>query len=345
MLDDCERLVNQMENLSQVPGVNPRGIMKPICPDPDLILPQGIVGNSSSFRACLQLLGKAARCDTTVLITGETGTGKECFAKLLHEASSRRTGPFVAVNCGALPDNLVEAELFGHARGAFTGAVSDRTGKFVLAHGGTLFLDEIGEMPPVAQTRLLRALQERVVEPVGGQPVAVDIRLVAATHRNLQDDVRVGRFREDLWFRLNVVHVHIPPLRERREDIVPLARHFFDRFNALYGADGILTPAHESLLRAYAWPGNVRELANVMERAVVLADSGGLALWLEEPYVRSAGIAEVPYPGVRATKRAAERAAIEAALAACGGNKTLAAARLGISRRSLFYKLKAYWMG
>ena len=308
--------------------------------------PEGLLGASPAFLRCIETARRAAIAGSTVLITGESGTGKEGIARLIHRESPRSAGPFIPVNCGAIPENLIEAELFGYARGAFTGALSARPGKFTLAHGGTLFLDEIGEMPLTMQVRLLRVLQERVVEPLGGGgPVRADFRLVAATHRDLREAVRLGHFREDLWFRLHVVPVTLPPLRERAGDAVLLARHYLDRFNALYGTTYVLDAAHEERLSSHPWPGNVRELINVIERAVVLSDHGRLRL---EPDAGSsaarAGVS-TPQPGsdsVRERLRAVERDAILTVLDACRWNKTQAAERLGISRRGLLYKVREY---
>lgn len=306
----------------------------------------GLWGESPVFLRSLESARKAARTDSPVLITGESGTGKEGVARLIHAASDRASGPFVPVNCGALPENLIESELFGHVRGAFTGATADRPGKFTLADGGTLFLDEIGEMPPSMQVRLLRVLQERVVEPVGGgAEVRTDFRLIAATHRDLREEVRAGRFREDLWFRLHVIPVSLPPLRDRERDVVLLARRFLDVFNDRYGRSLALSSENELTLLAHTWPGNVRELANAVERAVVLAEGCDLRFELDE--ARSGAQVELlPAPhSVKARRRAAEREVIVAALEACRWNKTLAAARLGISRRGLLYKVKEYEIG
>jgi DNA-binding NtrC family response regulator len=306
----------------------------------------GLLGESSVFLNSLESARKAARTQSTVFISGESGTGKEGFARFIHETSDRSEAPFIPVNCGALPENLIESELFGHVRGAFTGALSDRPGKFVLAHGGTLFLDEIGEMPMSMQVRLLRALQEHVVEPVGsGAPVRTDFRLIAATNRDLREEVRAGRFREDLWFRLHVVPVQLPPLRERGRDIVLLARHFLSLFNIRYGTSLDLSSENERTLLAHLWPGNVRELANAMERAVVLSDGAGLMVELDSAQDAVSPGATYTDVSVRGRRRAAEREVILAALEACRWNKTQAAERLGISRRGLLYKVKEYGIG
>jgi DNA-binding NtrC family response regulator len=308
--------------------------------------PSGLLGDSPAFLKSLESAHKAARTHSNVLITGESGTGKEGIARMIHDSSSRSNGPFIPVNCGALPENLIESELFGHVRGAFTGALADRPGKFVLAHGGTLFLDEIGEMPQSMQVRLLRALQEHVVEPVGGgAPVRANFRLIAATNRDLREEVRAGRFREDLWFRLHVIPVVLPPLRERGRDIVLLARHFLSLFNSRYSTSLTLSPENEKTLLAHMWPGNVRELANAMERALVLSDGSDLMIELDAAQdVSPSGAGPLDH-SVRGRRRAAEREVIIAALEACRWNKTQAAERLGISRRGLLYKVKDYGIG
>jgi two-component system response regulator AtoC len=304
--------------------------------------PGGLLGQSPAFLKCLDNARRVASTRSTVLITGESGTGKEGFARLIHESSPRSAGPFIPVNCGALPENLIESELFGHVRGAFTGAWADRPGKFVLAHGGTLFLDEIGEMPLNMQVRLLRALQEQAVEPVGGRSVRTDFRLIAATNRDLREEVAAGRFREDLWYRLHVIPLALPPLREREEDVILLAKHFLGLLNARYRTSLILTAENERTLRGHTWPGNVRELANTMERAVVLAEGGRIRIELHQPRGRESGACSAPEASVRGSRQAAEREAILAALESCRWNKTLAAQRLAISRRGLLYKVKQY---
>lgn len=307
---------------------------------PEVAASAGLLGKSPGFLKCLDNARRIARTDSTVLITGESGTGKEGFARFIHQGSGRAKGPFIPVNCGALPESLIESELFGHVRGAFTGAFADRPGKFVLANGGTLFLDEIGEMPMNMQVRLLRALQEQVVEPVGGVSTRVDFRLIAATNRDLREAVRAGRFREDLWFRLHVIPLPLPPLRERDQDVVLLAKHFLGVLNERYRTTLALTLENERTLLAHTWPGNVRELANTMERAVVLAEGGRIRIDLDEAKVKRG--ASLPDDSVRERRQAAERDAILAALEMCRWNKTLAAQRLDISRRGLLYKLKHY---
>jgi two-component system response regulator AtoC len=307
---------------------------------------------------------KVARHPSTVLVTGESGTGKELVARLVHRASPRAERAFVAVNCAAIPEALLESELFGHAKGAFTGASAERAGLFEEAHEGTLFLDEIGELPVPLQVKLLRALQEGEIRRVGdNQPRAVDVRLVAATSRDLGDEVAAGRFRADLYYRVNVVRLHLPPLRERREDVPELVRHFVARFNARLGlAVQGATPAAMERLLAYAWPGNVRELENVVERAMVLADKatidveqlpaalrdgasafGGTLLPVGAmlPAAMDTGLGEDDLSVKRQTA-ALEARLIARALARTQGNRTRAAQLLDLSPRALLYKIREY---
>jgi transcriptional regulator with PAS, ATPase and Fis domain len=233
-----------------------------------------LVHASPTFGAALDMLERAARTDASVLLLGESGTGKELLAHRLHDASARADKPFVPVDCAAIPAELFEGELFGHKKGAFTGAIADKLGLFQVADGGTLFLDELGELPAAFQGKLLRAIQERSVRPVGGnEQVAVDVRIVAATNRNLQKEVDEGRFRADLFYRLDVVRIAVPPLRERPEDVEVLAAHFLAKFGAKVGITG-LAPATLAALRAFHWPGNVRQLRNVVERACALGQPG-----------------------------------------------------------------------
>jgi two-component system response regulator AtoC len=306
-----------------------------------------IVAASTRMIDVLELIERTAEFKSTVLLTGESGTGKEVLARALHAQSPRRHEAFVAVNCGAIPENLLESELFGHSKGAFTGADRARRGLFVEANGGTLFLDEIGELPAPLQVKILRALQEEEIRPLGAsKPQQVDVRVVAATSRDLEADVESGRFREDLFYRLNVVRIEVPPLRERREDIPLLVDHFLMRFRDLLGKPvrGIAEDALERLI-LYPWPGNARELENVIERAVILADAERVGL-RELPD----GIA-TPKPGdsaaegdlsLRRARRALEVQLIERALRATNGNRTHAARRLEISHRALLYKIKEY---
>ena len=305
---------------------------------------EGIVGDSGQMQEVLSLVRRVAPSDATVLIRGESGTGKELIARALHYASPRAAGPLVKVNCAALAESLLEAELFGHEKGAFTGAIASRKGRFELADGGSIFLDEIGDLPPHLQVKLLRVLQEREIERVGSsRPVKVDVRLLAATHRNLEALVREGRFRDDLYYRINVVTIMLPPLRERREDLPPLIDHFLRTFAEKNGKTvrGITREAREALLR-YDYPGNIRELENLMERAVVLTRDDvigmeDLPLTLEAPAPESGEEA-----GLIAAVEGLERRMIREALAKAEGTQTRAAELLGISERVLRYKLRKY---
>ncbi len=235
-----------------------------------------MIGQSPAIQKVRDTVELLADSDSTVLITGESGTGKEVLARMLHHAGTRAHKPMVCMNCGAIPEELLESELFGHVKGAFTGAHRARPGRFEIANGGTIFLDEIGDMSPKLQVKLLRVLQERCFEPVGGnQPIEVDVRVIAATHRNLEKEIEQGRFREDLYYRLNIIPIHLPPLRERGEDVLLLAEHFMRRFNERKQAriEGFTDAAREAMLN-YAWPGNVRELQNLMERIATLKRAG-----------------------------------------------------------------------
>ena len=305
---------------------------------------EGIIGDSGQMQEVLSLVRRVAPSDATVLIRGESGTGKELIARALHYASPRAAGPLVKVNCAALVESLLETELFGHEKGAFTGAVASRKGRFELADGGSIFLDEIGDLPPHVQVKLLRVLQEREFERVGSsRPIKVDVRLLAATHRNLEALVREGRFRDDLYYRINVVTIMLPPLRERREDLPPLIEHFLRAFAEKNGKTvrGLTREAREALLR-YDYPGNIRELENLMERAVVLTRDDvigmeDLPLTLEAPVSGSGEAA-----GLIAAVEGLERRMIREALAKADGTQTRAAELLGISERVLRYKLKKY---
>ena len=314
----------------------------------------GEVVAGAAFRKVLELAEKVAPARTSVLITGETGTGKELVAKALHFASPRKDRPFLTVNCSALAPGVIESELFGHARGAFTGAVEARPGYFQAADGGTLFLDEVGEIEPSLQAKLLRVLQEGTYQRVGETRTrSVDVRVLAATHRDLEEAMRTGRFREDLYYRLAVVNLKLPALRERRHDIQALAEHFLARFARELGKPTrvIPEPVLAALLK-YRWPGNVRELENAVERGVLLSDGEELsaaalpadAQPLSVASARSAAAAAEPDttpvdPAELVTLAANEKAHIERALAATGNNKNLAAKLLGITRRSLYRKL------
>jgi two-component system response regulator HydG len=301
-------------------------------------------GDSPPMLRLKDTLAMVAPAEATVLISGESGTGKEVVAQIIHQNSRRQKGPLVKVNCAALQENLLESELFGHEKGAFTGAVSRREGRFKTADTGSLFLDEIGEMSPATQAKLLRALQDGEYSPLGSdRTFKSDVRVIAATNRDLAQDVAQGRFREDLYYRLNVVNLEMPPLRERGEDIVILAERFLTRFNQKNQRDlAGFSPAARSRLLAYHWPGNVRELINLVERAVIMApgpliELGDLPLALQEADVVTA-------TGLRAglTVREMEQVLIEKTLEATGGNRTQAAKMLGITRKTLQNKIKEY---
>jgi two-component system response regulator AtoC len=305
-----------------------------------------IVATSEAMIEVLELMERAAAFKSTVLITGESGTGKEVLARAIHAQSPRRSAPFVAVNCGAIPETLLESELFGHAKGAFTGADRARRGLFVEADGGTLFLDEVGELPTALQVKLLRALQEEEVRPLGESKArSVDVRVIAATARKLEAEVAAGRFREDLFYRLNVVRLEVPPLRERPRDVPLLADHFLAHFRATLGKPvrGLADEVLERLV-AYRWPGNVRELENVIERAVILAEGDTVTLreLPQNVVAPETGEGGAPDLSLKRARRAAEVQAIRRALRATGGNRTHAARLLRISHRALLYKLKEY---
>jgi DNA-binding NtrC family response regulator len=312
-----------------------------------------IIGESEAIKRAVAETQRVSQTEATVLLLGESGTGKELFARAVHHLSARRDKPFVAINCAAIPETLIENELFGHERGAFTGASDRRHGKFELANGGTVFLDEIGELPLGVQGKLLRAIEEKMVDRIGGRaPVPVDVRVVAATNKDLRAAVETGEFRRDLYFRLAVFPIEIPPLRERGEDIVMLARHFAAQLGKeLRGREATLSEAALAALRAHSWPGNVRELENVIERACILADETML-----EPQdlglVRKGAPAPDALQGldlsgtlIEAAERAArlvERRKITEAIKAHDGNKTRAAEALGVSYKTLLTKIKDY---
>jgi len=327
--------------------------------------PGALVGLTPAMVDVFKLVGRVAPSEATVLVRGESGTGKELVARAIHDYGPRRRGPFVAVNCAALPESLLESELFGHERGAFTGAVARRAGRFELAAGGTLFLDEIGELAPALQAKLLRVLQARTFERVGGaETLKADVRLVAATNRDLEAAVRDHSFREDLYYRLGVVTITLPPLRARRADVIPLAEHFLRQARGV-GAGGPgpdahpgLTPAAVAALESYDFPGNVRELQNVIERAAVLSAgraitpallglpnddragaAAGSADGAPDPAADPGALLDMPY---HAAVTALERALITRALAEAGGNKAEAARRLGVQRRLLYAKLAEF---
>lgn len=307
-----------------------------------------LIGSSPAIRAVQKLVGMAAASDATVLVTGETGTGKELVARALHDHGPRASGPFVSVNCAAIPSELLESELFGHVPGAFTGAVKARAGRFREAQGGTLLLDEIGDMDAAMQAKILRVLQERVVTPVGGRPEAVDVRVVAATHRDLLRLVDAGGFRADLYYRLHVIPIALPPLRERVSDIVPLARHFLRL--ASPKAPKRLSAEAAAVLEGCRWPGNVRELRNATERAAALArglsiDASDLDFLRQADGANAmdaAGGTDLTLPEAVA---GLERAMIRRALAEVRGSRAEAARRLGINRQLLYEKMKRYGLG
>jgi DNA-binding NtrC family response regulator len=298
-----------------------------------------LIGSSEAMRSVQKTIGMLADSDATVLITGETGTGKELVARAIHDYGHRKAGPFIAVNCASIPSELMESELFGHVRGAFTGAVSERRGAFREADGGTLFLDEIGDMESALQAKILRALQERVVTPVGGKPVSVDVRVIAATHRDLSQRVREGAFREDLFYRLHVVPIHLPPLRARIADIVPLAEHFL----AQAGQAKRLSAEAAARLIRHGWPGNVRELKNALDRAAVLV-RGELIRAADVDFLGEASADAIDWPDEDLPTAVCrlEEMLIRRALARSAGNRTEAARILNINRQLLYAKLKRY---
>jgi len=312
-----------------------------------------LLGRTAAIEEVRLLVDKVAPARTTILITGESGTGKEVVARAIHARGGRADAPFVAINCGAIPEGLIESELFGHERGSFTGAAETRSGLFEVAGAGTLFLDEVGELPPPVQVKLLRALQERKVRRVGGsRDIAVAARIVAATNRDLAEEVKAGRFREDLFYRLNVIQVRLPPLRERRPDLPLFLEHFLASFAAELGRPvPRLSPEAERILLAWDWPGNVRELANVVERAVTLAD-GDLVEPAVLPPNMTGRAAPLPAPDATALPEDGldleahldriERAILEQALARTGGVKTEAARLLSLTFRSLRYRLAKF---
>jgi len=319
----------------------------------------GVVAIDPASRELFAIAQRVAQTDATVLLTGESGVGKEVVARFIHRSSARKNGPFVAINCAAIPDTLLEATLFGYEKGAFTGAQQAQAGKFEQAQDGTLLLDEVTEMPMSLQAKLLRVLQEREVERVGGKkPVPLNIRIVATSNRDMAEAVAKGAFREDLFYRLNVFPVAIPALRERREDIVAIARHFVAEHGGRFGRTGMaLSPAAEGLLSAYNWPGNVRELENVIQRALIMATGttiGPEALNLPQRWsVETVPVAAVPADATAqvdlsvAGKRAdnmkdLEREHILRTLSEVGGSRKKAIERLGISERTLRYKLQQY---
>jgi len=311
---------------------------------------RGLIAASAAMRQALALVARVAEHNTTVLITGESGTGKEVIARAIHRASPRASKAFVGINCAAIPETLLESELFGHVRGAFTGASGDKAGLFEQASGGTLLLDEIGELPIGLQAKLLRVLQESEIRRVGDQKTRpVDARVLVATARDLEAESRAGRFREDLFYRINVVVIELPPLRKRQDDIAPLARHFAARLAQRFSRPLSLSDDAIAWLEQQEWPGNVRELENAIERAAVLTDREVLEPGDFDHARRTTDDARATRDaGVETLSdavEAAERQAITTALAASGGNRREAAKRLGVSLRTLFYKIERYGIG
>jgi DNA-binding NtrC family response regulator len=318
-----------------------------------------LIANDPSMKAVLHLADRIAPSDASVLITGESGTGKEVMSRYIHQKSKRSRGPFISINCAAIPENLLESELFGHEKGSFTGAVARRIGKFEEANGGTLLLDEISEMHPSLQAKLLRAIQERVIDRVGGtQPVKIDIRLIATSNRDLEACVKSGSFREDLYFRINVVNLQLPPLRGRPSDIVPLARLFANKYSEQNGLPAKkISAAAAEILKAHHWQGNVRELENTMHRAILMSQEEEIEpMSINLPGQKVASIAKVAQTALAAAEKApadgpalvgrtvahVERELILSTLDHCLGNRTHAANILGISIRTLRNKLKEY---
>jgi DNA-binding NtrC family response regulator len=312
-----------------------------------------IIGTSSKMNSIFQMMGKIARVDGTVLITGESGTGKELVARAIHFNGPRKDGPFVVVNCGAIPKDLIESEFFGHTKGAFTDAKTEKTGKVELAHKGTIFLDEVGELSPEAQVKLLRALGEKEIAKVGGtKTIPIDVRVIAATNKDLEGEMRKGSFREDLYWRLAVLSIHLPPLRERKSDISLLCEHLIEKYNEEIGkeARGVSEQALEHLMN-YSWPGNIRELESVIYEAMVLSErplieEHDLPLRIRGTSSEKEDIFfEAGKPlskAIQAVTEKVEKRLIEKALEESAGNRTKAAQKLGISRKTLFNKMLQY---
>jgi transcriptional regulator with PAS, ATPase and Fis domain len=311
---------------------------------PEASAEKAVIGASPGFLQTMELVGQVAASDATILLLGESGTGKELLARQIHRLSKRSHGPFVSINCAALPESLLESELFGHVRGSFTGAVRDKDGLLRAADGGTFLLDEVSETSPAIQVKLLRVLQEREMVPVGGsRPIKVDVRLVSATNADLARLVDQGRFRSDLFYRLNVIPVSIPPLRERGDDILLLAEHFAAKHCRRAGKPLMeISERARRALEAHRWPGNVRELENAMERAVVVSDSVKIELEDLPRDILEAVKAPAEDPARDGTLRETEIESIARALREAGGNKRLAAKRLGIHSATLYRKIKQY---
>jgi DNA-binding NtrC family response regulator len=310
-----------------------------------------IIGKSNRISEILRIVQKVSPTETTVLITGETGTGKELIARAIHTNSSRRKQPFIKINCAAIAQNLVESELFGYEKGAFTGAVTTKPGRFELAHKGTLFLDEVGEIPREVQAKLLQAIQDQSFERVGGlKTISVDVRLITATNKNLPEEIKEGRFREDLYYRLNVFPIHLPPLRERTDDILLLAEHFLAKSNLKLGKKvREIAPEVRDCLLAYGWPGNIRELEHLMERLVLMADGAVITREILPPDIcqTDSGMnpdilatqASPPREALKSHMEEMERQIVTRCLEECDGNVTKAAQKLGLSRKGLQLKM------
>lgn len=301
-----------------------------------------LTSRSPLMQRIFEVLPAIAASPSTVLLVGETGTGKELVARTLHALSPRAQGPFIAVNCAALPDTLLESELFGYKAGAFTGAAKDKPGRFALARGGTIFLDEIGDVSPSLQAKLLRVLQERTYEPLGAtRTESTDARIITATNKDLLEKVQEGEFREDLYYRINVVRIELPPLRKRKEDIPMLVEEFLKRFNRIHNKtiEGISGEAL-SLLMAYDWPGNIRQLENVIERAFVVCQNRNISLEHLPPELTAGKIPQTTTGGVREARKTLDAQMIQMALEKCGNNKAAAARALGIHKTTLFRKIK-----
>src|SRR5262245_8789995 len=321
-------------------GITGRHHLRETLPQPACDEPFQILAESQAMCTVMSLIDRAALRDTPVLLSGESGTGKELLARALHRKSPRATGPFVAVNCSAIPETLLESELFGHKKGAFTDARDDQRGLFQSAQRGTIFLDEIGDMAPALQGKLLRVLQEKEVHPLGAPaPVPTDVRIVTATHRDLGALVGAGRFREDLLYRINVIEVRVPPLRDRPDDLEPLVGSLFDRQGAPLGSGCSGSGDAMAMLRRHSWPGNVRELENVIERALVLGD-GKVITRADLPDSLRSGSAGSPATRLDGRRLAdVEREHIVQTLRAASGNKAAAARMLGLDRKTLYRKL------
>ena len=333
--DYLEKPVDIDELISAVDDTLGHAVLPPVNAE---VLPSYVIAESSALRVVFDQAARVAQSTVSVLLLGESGVGKEIVTRFIHDKSDRRSAPLVRVNCGALPENLVESELFGHEKGAFTGADAQRCGQFELANGGTLFLDEIGELPLQVQPKFLHVLESGAFRRIGGnRELRSNARVVAATNRDLEADVRDGRFREDLYYRLNVFPLRIPPLRERPDDILPLADYI------LKDRKIRIAPAAERLLRAYDWPGNVRELRNVLERAAILANGSLILAENLPPQLRDLPNMSKPAGSVLVGNMSEiQKCAILEALEKTNGNKTRAAALLGISRRNLIYRLRDY---